>query len=141
MRRQTSGLRRRAQRGAAAVELALVLPVLLLVIGGVVDFGRALYTKVIITNAAREGARAAVASGATLINITQRAEASTPGWTSPAFTVPSSAKLCNAGETNAVVVANYKFEWLILKPAMKLVGASDALPDVLSAKAVMKCGG
>jgi hypothetical protein len=39
------------------------------------------------------------------------------------------------------VVANYNFEWLILKPALRLVGASDALPDVLSAKAVMKCGG
>jgi hypothetical protein len=121
--------------------LALVLPLLLLVIGGVIDFGRALYTKVIITNAAREGARAAVSSSATLADITDRAKASTPGWTTPTFTVPSSAKLCNAGEPQAIMVANYNFEWLILKPALRLVGASDALPDVLSAKAVMKCGG
>jgi Flp pilus assembly protein TadG len=54
-------LRRRARskRGASLVELALVLPVLLLLVGGVADFGRAFYTYIALTNASREGARAA----------------------------------------------------------------------------------
>ena len=47
----------RRERGAAAVEMAIVLPLLLLVVGGLVDFGRAYYINVVITNAAREGAR------------------------------------------------------------------------------------
>jgi len=50
---------RRGDRGAAAVEFALVLPVLLLIIFGIVDFGRMLAAKITLTEAAREGARAA----------------------------------------------------------------------------------
>ena len=40
----------------ALVEFALVLPILLLLILGVMDFGRLFYTKMVLTNAAREGA-------------------------------------------------------------------------------------
>jgi len=40
----------------ALVEFALVLPLLLLLVLGVMDFGRMFYTKMILTNAAREGA-------------------------------------------------------------------------------------
>jgi len=40
----------------ALVEFALVLPILLVLILGVMDFGRMFYTKMILTNAAREGA-------------------------------------------------------------------------------------
>jgi Flp pilus assembly protein TadG len=43
------------------VEFAIVLPVLLLLILGIVDFGRALYTKNNLTAAVREGARFASA--------------------------------------------------------------------------------
>ena len=44
-------------RGAAALEFALVLPVLLLIVFGITEFGRAWMTKNIMTQAAREGAR------------------------------------------------------------------------------------
>ena len=50
--------RGRREHGAVAVEMAIILPLLLLVIGGIVDFGRLLFTQNIVTNAAREGARA-----------------------------------------------------------------------------------
>ena len=43
--------------GAAAVELALLLIPLVLLIGGGVDFGGAYYIQYVITNASREGAR------------------------------------------------------------------------------------
>jgi len=49
-----------AQRGAAAVEFAIVLPFLLLVVFAIVELGIALYDKAVITNASREGARAGV---------------------------------------------------------------------------------
>jgi hypothetical protein len=51
--------RRGREDGAAAVEFALVLPVLMLLIFGIIDFGRMLNAKITITEAAREGARAA----------------------------------------------------------------------------------
>lgn len=46
------------QKGVAAVEFALVLPVLLLILFGIVELSVALYDKAVITNASREGARA-----------------------------------------------------------------------------------
>jgi len=49
-----------AQRGAAAVEFALVLPILLLVFFGIVELSLAMYNKTILTNASREGARAGI---------------------------------------------------------------------------------
>ena len=47
----------RKERGAVAVEMAILLPVLLLCIGGIVDLGRLLFVQTMVTNAAREGAR------------------------------------------------------------------------------------
>ncbi len=44
------------RRGASAVEFALVLPLLVTVVLGCVDFGRFAYTYIGVTNAAREGA-------------------------------------------------------------------------------------
>lgn len=54
-----------SDRGAAAVELALVLPILLLLICGIVDFGRLYFTQITLTDGAREGARVLALEGAT----------------------------------------------------------------------------
>ena len=43
------------QRGQALVEFALALPLLLLLVFGVLEFGRAFKIKIVLTNAAREG--------------------------------------------------------------------------------------
>jgi Flp pilus assembly protein TadG len=48
------------QQGASAVEFALIMPVLLVILFGIVEFGLALYDKAVITNASREGARAGI---------------------------------------------------------------------------------
>lgn len=48
------------QRGQSMVELALVLPILLVLLMGAVEFGRIFHSYLIITNASREGARVAV---------------------------------------------------------------------------------
>lgn len=44
-------------RGAAAIEFALVLPVLILLVVGLIEFGRAYNVLISLSNAAREGAR------------------------------------------------------------------------------------
>ncbi len=44
-------------RGAAAVEFALVLPLLVLILFGTIEFGRAYNAKTTLTHAAREGVR------------------------------------------------------------------------------------
>ena len=50
----------RAERGAELIEFALVLPLLLLLVLGIVDFGFLFQRLEVVTNAAREGARIAI---------------------------------------------------------------------------------
>lgn len=50
----------RSERGQALVEFAIVLPLLLLLLLGIVDFARAWNVFEVLTDAAREGARVAV---------------------------------------------------------------------------------
>jgi Flp pilus assembly protein TadG len=50
----------RSERGAAVVEFAVILPLLLLIIFGIVEFGFIFYNKAMLTNASREGARRAI---------------------------------------------------------------------------------
>ena len=45
------------RKGVAAVEFALVLPILLVLVFGIIEFSLVLFDKQIITNASREGAR------------------------------------------------------------------------------------
>ena len=49
--------RSRGQEGAAAVEFAIVLPILVLLVLGALDMGHMYYIDHLITNASREGAR------------------------------------------------------------------------------------
>jgi Flp pilus assembly protein TadG len=54
--------KRRHEAGAAAVEFAIVLPLLVLLLFGIVEFGLLLYNQQVITNASREGARYGIVS-------------------------------------------------------------------------------
>jgi Flp pilus assembly protein TadG len=53
----------KSQRGAAALEFALVFPVLLLLLIGIVDFGMLMGAQTQVANAAREGGRAGALTG------------------------------------------------------------------------------
>lgn len=67
-------------RGVAVLEFALVVPVLLLLVFGITEFGRAWMTKNIMTQAAREGARyAAVLSPFDASKVKQRVKDSLMG--------------------------------------------------------------
>ena len=48
------------QKGATAVEFALILPLLIFLLFGIIEGGLLLYNKQIITNACREGVRAGI---------------------------------------------------------------------------------
>lgn len=52
----------RREDGQSLVEFALVLPVLLFLMCGIIDFGWLFYNQIALNNAAREGARCAVVS-------------------------------------------------------------------------------
>lgn len=48
------------QRGGAAVEFAIVLPLLAIILFGTIDFSLLFYNKQVLTNASREGARSSI---------------------------------------------------------------------------------
>ena len=50
----------KGQEGVAAIEFAIVLPLLILLVFGIIEFSVLLYDKAMITNASREGARAGI---------------------------------------------------------------------------------
>jgi Flp pilus assembly protein TadG len=52
--------RRPRTRGQALVEFAVVLPVFLLILSGILDFGFLLYSRMTVISATREGARVAI---------------------------------------------------------------------------------
>jgi len=51
------------RRGQALVEFAMVLPLVLVILLGIVEFGFILYNQHVITNASREGARYGIVAG------------------------------------------------------------------------------
>jgi Flp pilus assembly protein TadG len=67
---------RRRSRGQALVEFALVMPVFLLVLSGILDFGFMLYSRMTVISAAREGARvAAMTADSTTMSAAARSRA------------------------------------------------------------------
>ncbi len=121
--------RERPERGAAAVEFALLLPILILLVFGIVEFGRAYNTKVTLTHAAREGVRvlaitqdSAAAAGAAVSAATSLDPADVAVATTP----------CNPGEPTQVSVS-YPFTYDI-----PLLGTNTIN---LTETGVMRCGG
>jgi hypothetical protein len=64
--------RGRSERGAELIELALVLPILLLMFAAIVDFALMFQRYLVVSNAAREGARIAVLPGYTQTDVENR---------------------------------------------------------------------
>src|SRR3954463_11222957 len=60
---------RKKRCGAAAVEFAIVAPLLVILVLGLIEFGRVLMVQQVLTNAAREGCRTAVLEGSTTSDV------------------------------------------------------------------------
>ena len=58
------------RKGAALVEMAVCLPLFLLLLLGIIELGRALMVSQLLTSAARQGCREAIIDGATSSDVT-----------------------------------------------------------------------
>jgi Flp pilus assembly protein TadG len=67
----TSKFKTQAQCGASAVEMALLLPLLVLMLDGVLEFGLILHNQSVLTSAASTAARAGIVQGTAKLNTTQ----------------------------------------------------------------------
>ena len=113
--------RRRALRGddgAQVVEFALIVPLVLVLIGAIVQFGFMFNAQVTVTQAAREGARYASltpVSGAcnaacVIGKVRTKVEGAAPGLSFSNPTTQISVTTCNAGydqNHDAVVIVEY----------------------------------
>jgi len=70
-----TGIRRLSgERGSQIIEASLVLPLLLLVVLGILDFGLLFWRFETVTNAAREGARVAILPGYSTTDVQNRVQ-------------------------------------------------------------------
>jgi Flp pilus assembly protein TadG len=124
-------------RGAAAVEFALLLPVLLLLIFGIIDFGRALNAQITLTQAAREGARLAATGQPDVVNRTQAAASGLSPVTVTVTACPDGA----APGADASVTTSYAFSFAtpIGAIAGMFGGTGLGSPITLTAQGVMPC--
>jgi Flp pilus assembly protein TadG len=100
------------ERGAAAVEFALVLPLLAVLVFGIIDFGRAYNAQETLTQAARVGARlqslGKAANDATVISAT-KAAVSTSDVTNIRVSDPNSCNTAGTASVTVIVKADFKF--------------------------------
>jgi len=110
--------------------MALVLPILVLLLFGIIEFGRGYNAKVELTAAVREGARAAALSSADPVAVTRSAA---PGLTAGAIAVTVVTPCPPTGTGNAAVRAAYPFSYSIPLFGKRTV--------TINATGVMRCGG
>ena len=112
-----------SERGAAAVEFALVLPLFLLLVFGIVDFSRAFNVQLTLSDAAAEGARA-LATGATATDAQDAARAALQSTAVPAGTVTFPAPVAcpplppaGGARASMTVATNFQFLTPFVGPA------------------------
>jgi hypothetical protein len=127
------GAARRPDRGAAAVEAALVLPLMLLILFAIVDFGRMINAQLKVTEAAREGARAASFNA----DASPRVSTVMGGLTD--VTIASAGCPADPGPgDDATVTVTYQFQFVT--PFGALAGIVTG-PQALSSTGVVPCRG
>lgn len=112
------------EKGAAAVEFAIVLPLLVLIVFGTMEFSLLMFNKQVITNAAREGARKAIiyrnppVSNAEISNVVYeycKGQLITFGDASTALESPIIKRTTNSeGDEMVKVIVSYKYDFLVL---------------------------
>ena len=127
---------RHEERGAAAVEFALVLPVLVVVLFGIIEFGLILYSKEVLTNASREGTRAGIVQATPKLTVAQIQGIVTNYITGTGVTGTWNTTVTGAGGlfgTNLTVTVTLPYNYLVLPNFTTLTG-----PLTLTATTVMR---
>lgn len=136
------------ERGAALLETAIALPLVLLVAVGIFEFGRAFQTWQVITNAAREGARVAVLPNPVAGSVEARVrEYMTSGQLPNATTATvnvnrnASISIGGANASASIVTVQYPYSFMVLNPVARLVVGTSTLgaaPITMTSTAEMR---
>jgi Flp pilus assembly protein TadG len=114
----------RNERGAALLETAITIPLILGVCVAIFEFGRAYQTWQVITNAAREGARVAILADTTdeqvttiVRNYMQAGQLAAYG----SATVGIERTVPFGSNTASKITVTYPFDFMVLNPVMRLL--------------------
>lgn len=139
MSKRALATRLRSQHGAAAVEFALILPVLMMLLLGIVEYGSVYNAQITLTSAAREAAREASlrmsggdAEAEVLAAAGSAAAAAAVGLDADLLTIdiPAAADSCSSA-TSIEVTVSYQYTSITgLVP----------VPGTLVGKAARQCG-
>ena len=122
---------RAAERGAVAVEFAILAPVLVMLLLGIMEFGRAYNVQTSLTNAARESVRSMAINNN--LTLAKTAAKNTATQLSPVLAdgnITFSAANCAAGSSISVTI-NYSLSTM----------TGIAGPFAMTSKGTMLCGG
>ena len=122
-------LLRRRDRGQALVEFALVMPIFLILVLGIADFGLALRSYITVTNSSREAARLG-AVGATCDDIKQRAVDTSAGLLTLSNVTVQNCQ--GQPGTDVQVAVSYDYSWVTPLVPMVKTFLGDTLPSTLT---------
>jgi Flp pilus assembly protein TadG len=134
-------------RGAALIETAFTLPLLLFISVSIIEFGRAYQAWQVLTNAAREGARVAVLPGTSDDAVTSRVKAylqagelDAASSATVAIDRDTTISLGTGTASASRVEVDYPFTFMVLQPVAQLVvkGSTVGGPITMSASATMR---
>ena len=131
------------ERGAELVEFALVFPMLLLVMVGIMDFGFLFQRYEVLTAAAREGARIAILPGYTDADVQSRVTAylTAGGLTDPATVVVGAAQTVSLGSqciTIRPVTVTFTYQYMFVGPIMAFFGEPSLGSRQINATSAMR---
>jgi Flp pilus assembly protein TadG len=133
------------ERGAALLETAITIPMILMVCIGIFEFGRAYQTWQVLTNAAREGARLAVIQGSTDADVRARVNTYLTGGGLTSLgddrIILTRNRPLTGTDTASVIQVNYPFDFLYLNPVVRLVTPSSTTgqdPITMTSSAIMR---
>jgi Flp pilus assembly protein TadG len=138
---------RRDQRGAALLEMAFTLPLLLLISVGIFEFGRAFEVWQVLTNAAREGARVAVLPGISDAMVTARVQQYANAGVldvgvTPTVTIQRNSTISYGSGTasGSKVTVAYPFRFIVLQGVVRMIvtGSTVGAPFTMAASATMR---
>jgi Flp pilus assembly protein TadG len=134
-----------SEKGAALIEAAITVPIILLISVGIFEFGRAYQTWQVLTNAAREGARLAVIEGSTDTEVRKRVtDYLTAGGLKTLADGDIDVKrdvALTATSSGSRIQINYPFEFMVLNPVVRLIAPADTktgAPITMAAATVMR---
>jgi len=139
-------MRIKNERGSSLIEVALTLPLLLLITAGIFEFGRAYQTQQVLTNAAREGARVAVLPNQPSGTAEARARLYLTAGQLPnaaTATIDVAATTISIGGIStpgSKVTVSYPYSFMVLQPIARLVVANSNVgaPLTMTASAEMR---